>query len=295
MDLKILRYFLTVAQTKNITKAAEMLHITQPTLSRQLILLEESLKVKLFIKEKRTIGLTDEGKLLKIRAREILDLADKTVQEILDENSVVSGEIAVGCVESFGAQEIYQQMSAFSQKFPNVQFNLFTASSEELLDRMEHGSIDLCLLLEPVDTSDFNVIRLSHYEEWGVLVRDDDELAQKTSISVKDLSDKTLVLPKKKAALNEIENWFGKNKYKLNISAKYNVVTSVIYNVEYGMGYPIVINCPLIDRCHGLTFLPIEPTKRTQSVVLWKKNRNFNSASSLFVKTLFRHYNPILY
>ncbi|MDV5171588.1 LysR family transcriptional regulator [Photobacterium rosenbergii] len=295
MDLKILRYFLTVAQTKNITKAAELLHITQPTLSRQLILLEESLKVKLFVKEKRTIGLTDEGKLLKIRAREILDLADKTVQEILDENSVVSGEIAVGCVESFGAQEIYQQMGEFSSKFPNVVFNLFTASSEELLDKMEHGTIDICLLLEPVDTTNFNVIRLSHYEEWGILVRNDDTLAKQNSISVKELSQKTLILPMKKAAINEIENWFGKNKYKLNVAARYNVVNSVVYSADNNMGYPIVINCPIIDRCKDMKFLPIEPIKRTQSVVLWKKNRNLNSASSLFVKTLFRHYNPVLY
>jgi len=295
MDLKILRYFSTVAQTKNITKAAELLHITQPTLSRQLILLEESLNVKLFIKEKRTIELTDEGKLLKLRARELLDLADKTIQEILDENLVISGEVSLGMVDSFGAQEMYQQMSLFSVKFPNVQFNIFTGSSEELLEKMEHGTIDLCLLLEPIDTSDFNVIRLSQYEEWGILVKNSDKLASETSISVKKLSKMKLVLPNKKAAINEIENWFGKNKYKLNVSAKYNIIATALYCVEYDLGYPIGISSELVEKCSDVTFLPIEPRKRTQSVILWKKNRNLNSAGGLFVKTLFRHFNPSLY
>lgn len=295
MDLKILRYFSTVAQTKNITKAAEMLHITQPTLSRQLILLEESLNVKLFNKEKRTLELTDEGKLLKLRAREILDLADKTVQEILDENSVISGEISLGFVDSLGAKDVYRQMHEFSKQFPNVQFNIFTGSSEELLEKMEHGTIDLCLLLEPVDTSDFNVIRLSQYEEWGILVKMNDHLAGRASISVKELSKMSLVLPNKKAAINEIENWFGKNKYKLKVTAKYNIISTALNCVEYDLGYPIAITSEMIEKRSDIVFLPIEPKKRTQSVILWKKNRNLNSAGGLFVKTLFRHYNPSLY
>lgn len=295
MNLKTLRYFLTVTQAKTITKAAEMLHITQPTLSRQLILLEETLGVQLFVKQNRVIELTDEGKLLKKRAREILDLTDLTMQEILNENSLVTGVVSIGFIDSLGATEIYEQMRLFHQNYPNVNFDIHSGSSDDLLHKMEQGSIDLCLLLDPVDTSDFNAIRLSQNEEWGVIVSCDDKLAEEDSITIKKLTKLPLVLPMRPAALNEIENWFGKNKYKLNIVAKYGMVSSAIQSLENGLGYPICLYNTLLDHHASLKFLPLMPEKHTQSVIVWRKNRSFGSAAELFVKTLFRHFNPSVY
>lgn len=295
MDLKILRYFLTVANTKNITRAAELLHITQPTLSRQLILLEESLGVHLFIKEKRTIELTDEGLLLKKRAREVLDLIDKTHRDIVEPTSLVAGKVSIGMIDGESSQVVYRLLKEFQDTYPNTSFEIFSGKSDSLLVEMEHGTIDVCLLLDPIDTSKFNVIRLSQNEQWGILFPIDDPVAQQETISIKHLLDKPLILPSRPEIINEIENWFGKNKYHLAIAGHYNSISAAIQCAENKIGYPFCLNCSLIANHKKIKFVPLHPIKTTQSVILWKKNRNFNSATEMFVKLLFRHFNPQIY
>ena len=295
MDLKILRYFLTVANTKNITKAAELLHITQPTLSRQLIMLEESLSVDLFIREKRAIELTDAGLLLQKRAREVLDLIDKTHRDIVDPTSLVAGKVTIGMIESQSSEVVYHLLAEFQKRYPNAFFEISSGKSDDLLEKMEHGFIDVCLLLDPIDTSKFNVIRLSQNEQWGILVPNGAPLAEEEAISIKQLLDEHLILPSRAEVVNEIENWFGKNKYHLNIIGHYHDISSAIHCVEQGVGYPFCLNCSLIKHHRHIKFVPIIPAKTTQSVILWKKNRNFNSATEMFVKVLFRHFNPDIY
>ncbi|MDW6004796.1 LysR family transcriptional regulator [Vibrio mangrovi] len=295
MDLKILRYFLTVANTKNITKAADLLHITQPTLSRQLIVLEENLGVHLFIKEKRSIELTAEGRLLKKRAREILDLADQTSKELVDPNSLISGSVAVGTIESSGSEKLYELMGPFSQEYPNVTFNLYTGSTDDILEKMDQGIIDICMLLDPVDTSKYNVIRLPSNEQWGVLLHVDDELAQKEAVTIQDLCKVPVLLPSRPAVKSEVENWFGKTKYYIKTFGTYNLLPSALLCVEKGLGYPICLNNSLIENHQSICFRPISPAKTIQSVILWKKNRNFNSVTELFVKTVYRHFNASIY
>jgi len=293
MDLKILRYFLTVAQVKNITKAADQLNITQPTLSRQLILLEESIGVSLFIKEKRTIELTDEGKFLQKRAREILDLADKTLVEITDEKVLISGTVSIGLIESFSSDELYKQMKFFTTIYQNVVFNIHNGSHDDLLNKMENGTIDLCLLLDPVDTSKYNVIRLSEDDHWGVIVRQDDPLSINESIEIIKLINLPLVLPLRKSLINEIENWFGKDKYKLTITARYNMVSSAIQCAENKIGYPFCLNSSMIKMSKSVCFRPLSPRKKSQSIIIWKKNRNFNSATELYVKNIYHFFNNL--
>lgn len=295
LDLKILRYFLMVANTHNITKAAELLHITQPTLSRQLMVLEEHLGVQLFARKKRMIELTTEGLFLKHRAREMLDLADQTQKDLVDLKSNISGVVSVGLIESVWSETLYQLMAPIAKQHSNVQFNLHSGQTDELLEKMEHGLIDLCLLLEPVDSSQYNVIRLTPNERWGVIMRQDDPLAQQVNINIRQLVALPMLWPARPEIYSEIENWFGKHKYQLNRFGSYNLMSNAILAVEQGMGYAICLNSSVIEQNSLVCFRPIIPEKTTQSVIIWKKNRNFDSAAEFFVKAVYRHFNMAFY
>ncbi|EIY4980683.1 LysR family transcriptional regulator [Klebsiella quasipneumoniae] len=291
MDLKILRYFLTVSNTNNITKAADLLHITQPTLSRQLIMLEQSLGVELFEKNGRAMTLTAEGKLLKGRARDILDLAALTIKELTEKNVLVSGEVTIGIVESQGSELLLDLIKPFSLSYPNVRFNFYSGVTEYIIKKMDEGEVDICVLLDPVDTLSYNVIRLPTYEEWGVLLAVDDLLAKKEKIEMKDLIHQPLMLPARPSVINEIENWFGRSKYHINILGTYNSLVIPIQSVRQGICYVVCIDSPLVRNVNGLTFRQFNPIRRTQSLVLWKKGRIFNTATDLFVKTISRYLN----
>jgi DNA-binding transcriptional LysR family regulator len=294
MDLKSLRYFLAVSRIKNITKAAEQLHISQPTLSRQLIFLEESLGVSLFIKGHRTIELTSEGTLFQQRAREILDLADKAKAELSDVNALIFGTISIGCIESKSSEKLFDLMKEFSKTYRNVTFQLISGYTDDLLDKMNHGIIDICMLLDPVDTSEYNVIRLPQNEEWGILFPHDDDMSQYgESIDIKNLVSKTLMFPTRPAIINEIENWFGKEKYHLSVFGTYNLLSTAIQCAERSICYPICLNNSQIENNNKLLFKPLNPSKTTQSLILWKKSKTFNPATKLFVNVVNRTFNPL--
>ena len=189
MEIRVLRYFLMVAREENITKAAELLHITQPTLSRQLMQLEDELGTKLFRRSNHSIRLTEDGMLLKRRAQELVQLADKTEMEFRRGEEELSGNIAIGSGESNSVRELADIIGRFQEKYPLVQYDLYTANADDIKDRLDKGLLDVGLLTEPVDISKYNFIRLKRKERWGVLVRADSELAEKDSIRPQDLLD----------------------------------------------------------------------------------------------------------
>ena len=195
MEVRVLRYFLTVVREESITKAAEALHITQPTLSRQLAQLEGELGVTLFSRGTRKISLTSEGVLLKRRAEEILELVDKTEQEMARQEELVEGVVAVGCGDLLAVQTLGELIRSFIQKYPRVNFDLYTATADHIKERMDRGVTDVGLLLEPVEMEKYEYLRLSQKERWGVAMRPDDPLAGKEKIRAKDLKDRPLILP----------------------------------------------------------------------------------------------------
>ena len=172
MELRVLRYFYTVAREENITRAAQLLHVTQPTLSRQLMGLEEELGTVLFHRSSHRILLTEDGMLLKRRAQELLELADKTQREFQSREEL-SGEIAIGCGETCNMAHLSDLMVSFRQEHPLVQFRIYSATADEVKDRMENGLLDMGLLMEPVDISRYHTVPMPHRERWGALVRED--------------------------------------------------------------------------------------------------------------------------
>lgn len=285
MELRVLKYFLMVAREENITKAAALLHLTQPTLSRQLMQLEEELGVKLFHRSKHSIILTEDGMLLKRRAQEIVSLSHKTVQELSHKEDVLSGEIAIGCGESKGMLFLSEQIRKFQHKYPLVQFSIHSAIADDIKERIEKGILDIGLLMEPVDVGKYDFIRMPQKEKWGILVRKDSELAAKESINPEDLTSVPLIMVKRELVKNELASWFGDYYEGLQIAATYNLILNAAAMVERGVGIALCFDLG-VAFYEDLCFIPLNPTLETGSVLVWKKNQTLGLATSQFMSFL---------
>ncbi len=285
MDTRVLKYFLAVVREENITKAAEILHITQPTLSRQLAKLEEDLGAQLFVRNKKGIVLTDEGMLFRRRAAEIVELADKAEREIYQRGSFVEGEISIGCGELLAMKLLPKIITTFREMYPGVTFEIYTGNADNIKYRLDNGLTDLGLLLEPVEIEKYDFIRLDVKENWMVLMRSDDPLATKESIKLEEIADKPLIFSKRQSVRNEIESWFRGITDKLNVPVFSNLSTNSALMVEQGVGYCILIegSLPFLDTSK-LVLKPIYPNRYTTSVLAWKKHQPFNTAVSKFLE-----------
>lgn len=290
MELRVLRYFLTVADVGNITKAAEKLHITQPTLSRQLAQLEEETGVQLFDRESRKIKLTNEGMLLCRRAREILQLVDKTEKELILQEELVEGEISIGCGELASVQVIADLIRSFHEKYPHVRFDIHTANADHVREHIDRGLTDIGLLLEPVDTSKYEFIRLKIQENWVVLMRPDDKLADKEKITPKDLAESTVCLVKRPHIKNELASWFGDYYENLNVMFTSNMSTNAAVMVLNGLTYAMVLegSMPYWD-ISKICYRPLFPALAATSVIAWKRDQPQSLAVSKFIAHIRRN------
>lgn len=283
MELRVLQYFLAAAREENITKAAAFLHITQPTLSRQLMQMEEELGVKLFRRGKHNILLTEEGMLLRRRAQEIVDLAEKTAKELKHGEENISGEISIGCGETQNMKPLSEMIASFREKYSDVSFNIYTTIADDVKERLENGLLDMGLLLEPVEISRYHYIRMPMKEKWQVLMRRDSPLADKKKITPDDLVDIPLIIAWRQSIRNEFENWFGYDKEKLRIASTCNLsYHNQSIMVEGGIGVAIVMDfsCNRDTLC----LRPLEPMMESGCVLVWKKNLTLSLVMQRFIE-----------
>ena len=282
MELRVLNYFLMVAREENITKAAQLLHVTQPTLSRQLMQLEEELGVQLFHRGKHSVRLTEEGMLLRRRAQELVSLSEKTKQELQCRDEVPAGEIAIGCGETKSMSLLSSSMVSFRERYPLVQFSIYSAIADDIKERIEKGLLDMGLLVEPVDISKYEYIRLPVEERWGVLVREDSPLARKASVSPEDLLGVPLIMSRREPVKNELASWFGAAFDQLEIAAGFNLIVNAAFMVEQGLGVALCFDLGIVFE--NLRFVPLAPRMETGSVLVWKKNQALSSAQAQFIR-----------
>ena len=234
MEIRVLKYFLTVVREESISRAAEVLHITQPTLSRQLAQLEEETGVRLFRRGSRKITLTSEGLLLRRRAEEIVELVERTAAELPRQTRELEGTVTVGSGEVASVEILTRLCGSFREMHPKVVFDLYTASADAVKERMERGLIDVGLLLEPVDLEKFEFIRLGVRERFVLLMRPDDPLAAKAGVTREDLADLPLILPRRLNVQSELASWFGEIFGSLNIAFTGNLPSNKLPIVHQG-------------------------------------------------------------
>lgn len=280
MELRVLKYFLAVAREENITKAAALLHLTQPTLSRQLMQLEEELGVQLFRRSRYHIVLTDEGMLLRRRAQELVDLAEKTTREFTMRETELMGEIAIGAGETRSMSFLSRAIVSFRERYPKVTFRIFSANADDVKERLDTGLLDMGLLTEPVDVGRYAFCRMKERDRWGVLVRLDSPLADLNSVTPDDLEQVPLIISGRERVQRELANWFGSRWERLQIAATFNLILNAANMVRYGVG--TALSFDLNFAFDDLRFLPLSPTMNTGTVLVWKKDQVLTPAVEAF-------------
>lgn len=293
MELRTLYYFLVVAREENITRASKHLHMGQPTLSRQLMQLEEEVGTQLMIRGKRKIQLTEAGMLLRRRAEEIINLVDKTEKELAGDAENLSGEVTIGIAECYSAHLFLPKLiQSFSTKYPDVTYDFYTGNADLIKEKLEQGMIDIGILLEPVDLEKCDYIRLPQKERWGVIVSQDNPLSKKEYVIAKDLTTIPLFNTKRSIVQNEIASWFKNDYEKLHFIATYNFLSNVISLVEQGVGNAITIEGAFYNHCHDkVKFIPFYPELFTGTVLVWKKNQILSSLITKFIDEVYHAIN----
>ena len=287
MDIRTLRYFLAVAREENITRAAYFLHIAQPSLSVQLMELEQEIGKKLMIRGKRKITLTDEGVLLRKRAEEILSLVEKTERELASDDEIINGDISIGSGETEAMSFIITVAKELSLDFPNIRYNLYSGDADAIMEKIDKGILDFGIVMEPINSTKYESLSLNVTDVWGLLMKKNCPFSNKNSISAKDLKNIPLIIPKRDGIQKDLSNWLENNFDDLNIVATYNIIYTASLMVQKDFGYAITLD-KLIDTSQNseLCFKPFSPKINANLCIIWKKYQVFSRASEKFIERL---------
>lgn len=284
MEIKALRSFLAVAREQSISGAARVLHISQPSLSRQIMELEEEVGATLFLRGNRKITLTDQGMLLRKRAEQIVDLVRKTEEEMATTEETVSGTVHIGAGETHAFRTVAQAVHALSGRYPEIRFNLFSGNAEDVMERLDKGLLDFGVLIEPYDVSKYDYARLPIVDVWGVVMRKDSPLAGLDAVQAKDLRNVPLICSRQALGGGQLSSWFKSDYGKLNLVGSYNLLYNASLLAETGLGYVLCID-NIINTAgeSSLCFRPLRPALTSQVNLVWKKYQIFSKASQLFL------------
>lgn len=287
METRVLRYFIAVANQKSISGAAKVLHLSQPSLSRQIADLEKQLGCTLFTRGNREISLTEDGMYLLKKAKEIIELVDKTEDNFQESTELISGDIYIGCGETEAMRFIGKTLKKLVNKYPLARFHLYSGNADDITAKIDSGHLDFGVVIEPADKQKYDFIQLPAKDVWGLLMRKESPLADRAAISPEDLEDQPLLVSRQTAVGNEISGWLGKNFDDFNIVATYNLIYNAALMVEENIGYALCLD-KLVNTSgdSSLTFRPLYPELAAGLNFIWKKHQAFSSASEKFLEIL---------
>ncbi|MFD0896620.1 LysR family transcriptional regulator [Loigolactobacillus binensis] len=290
MEIRLLKYFVTIAEEGTVSRAAQVLHITQPTLSRQLKQLETDLDTELFSRAKNHLQLTAAGLFLKSRAEEILALTEQTQQEFVDrKKQLFSGHIALGCVEADNSDTMSRMLEEFIADYPAVTFSIYTETSDDIVDRLDKGLIDLAILLEPINTEKYHKIVLPHTERWGLLVSNEAFLTESQVISPADVIGTPLLISGRPDVQHLVASWARCPLNKLNIIGNFNLSFNITSLVARQVGAAVCIEgAP--NYGSATKFIPFAPAVQTNCVLAWRRERETSPVVREFIRYFRRAF-----
>ena len=293
MDIRVLRYFLTVAREESFSRAADALYLSQPTLSRQIREMEEELGVQLLVRTNRNVRLTQEGQRLRRRAQEIVDLMDKTQDEFASPEGEVAGEIAIGCGETQIMREVAKVAIPLQQEHPGIRFNLYSANADDVSEKLDQGLLDFGLMFEPFDMRRYDTLVLPFSDTIGFLMQESHPLAKKKALRMEDVTGVPLILPRKGQAVSPsvspMNGDFDINR--LNVVCYYNLLFNAAVMVGQGMGIALCFDHLADTTEHtGLTFRPVCPLMVSRLRLAWKKYQIFSPAAELFLRRMKQRF-----
>lgn len=291
MELRVLRYFLAVAREGSFTKASNVLHVTQPALSKQIMDLEGELDCKLFVRGSHSVRLTEDGFLLKRRAEEILEIEERTISEFTRNRSDVSGEIYIGAGETNGIKAVAEVAKQLREKYPAITFDFHSGNAEDIMERLDKGLLDFGLIIQPADISKYGSVILPNKDTWGIIMNRESELASKKAIKREDLRGKPLIISKqisrRESARGGLLKWLGPDIGRYNIVARYNLLYNASVMAEKGIGYVAGLD-KIVDTSlnSALCFRPLIPKLESEMGIIWKKGRLFSTPAKLFLNKI---------
>ncbi|MBP2100395.1 LysR family transcriptional regulator [Enterococcus rivorum] len=285
MELRVLNYFLTVVREKTISQAAEVLHLSQPTLSKQLKELEEELGVTLFIRGNRFITLTEDGIYLANRGKEILSLVESTTTNLLQSNTV-SGQISIGAGETRAFEFISKTLHELRNNYPEITLQLYSGNADDVLAKVDHGVLDFGLVIDPVEKQKYEYLRLPIVDRWGVLVNNSHPLAEKKVVQPEDIREIPLMISNQSLVDNQLSEWLGGNLDHFNIIGTYNLLYNASLLVSENITSLLCIDGIINTVDTNLTFVPFFPSLTATINIVWKKNQTFSNASKEFLKLI---------
>jgi DNA-binding transcriptional LysR family regulator len=299
MELRVLEYFLAVAREQTITAAAESLHLTQPTLSVQIRELEAELGKQLLVrgtKGSRKVTLTEDGKLLRTRAEEILSLVEKTENEISQSGDVVAGDVRIGTGETDTIRVFARAAKKLQKSCPDIHYHFMSGNASYVMEQLEKGLIDFGLLFSKADSKKYDIMHIPIKERWGVLMRRDDSLARKKNITPEDLKGLPLITSSQENARKQLADWMHKPVSRLNIVATYNLILNAAILTDEGFGYTIgfdrLLDTVLDQGNSSLCFRPLSPVMEDEAFIIWKKYQIFSKAADRFLQQIRKELYP---
>lgn len=286
MELRVLQYFLAVAREQSVSGAAEYLHLSQPTLSRQLKDLEEELGKQLFLRGNRKITLTEEGMILRKRAEEIMDLVRKTEREVTLNDEKIAGDIYIGAGETDAIRLLARAAGSLQREHPQIRIHIASGDSADVTEELDKGLIDFGILFDPRDLSKYNYLRIPEKDVWGVLMRRDSPLAAKTAIRPEDLWDKPLILSRQHREGSALSLWLNRSESDLRVVATYSLLFNGAILVDEGIGYALTLDKIFNTQGSNLCFRPLTPILQANLCIVWKKYQVFTKAAELFLHAL---------
>ncbi|MCB7064621.1 LysR family transcriptional regulator [Enterocloster citroniae] len=287
METRLLYYFLAIAREQSITKAAETLHVTQPTLSKQMMELEAQLGKQLLIRGKKKITLTEEGAFLRAQAQEMINLMEKTESAFKADEEIIGGDIYIGCGETPAMEFITELFKEIQTDYPGIHFHIYSGDADAVLERLDKGLLDAGLLLGPMQQEKYDYINIFKSDIYGLLMPRDCSLAEKQTVSVADLYNIPLIFSAQTYAGHQRLEWFGVDYDSLNIVATYNLIYNATFMVEQGMGYAFCLgNLVSTDGNRNLAFRPFSPDLKIDLFIVTKKYQTFSPAAKIFLSYL---------
>ena len=285
MEIRVLRYFIEAAREGNITKAAVRLHLSQPTITRQLHQLEEELGVKLFTRGSVNIRLTREGLLLKERAQEIIDLEEKAKADLSSFQKDISGTIYIGAGETIGIRSVGRMMKELRERYPNIHYRMISGDMEGVAEKLDKGLVDFGVFVGKVNLDKYDYLVLPDADTWGVLLLKDDPIVKKGFVCPKDLLGRPLLSSYQAMAEGEFVEWLGYPVENLNVVGLHNLIYNASVMAREGLGIVLTIE-GIIDTSErsDFRFVPLKPEMTARLALAWRKDAVFSPAAGKFLE-----------
>ena len=290
MEIRTLRYFMAIAREENMTRAAEALHVTQPTLSKQMKALEAELGKKLFRRHSFSIELTEEGMLLRRRAEDLLSMADKITAEFAAMDDIIGGNIYFGCAESWQIRHLARVIRHFKLQYPEFHYHITSGDTEQVTEKLDRGLLDFAIIVEEPDYEKYHVLRMPEGDRWGLVMRADNALARKSVIHADDLRGLPLFCSEQ-GWRNDLPRWCGDQMDELHLEGSFRLAYNGAVFAREGLGYLLTFD-HLVDTSpeSGLAFRPLDPPLETAMYLIWKKQQVFTPIAERFIAELQKSF-----